>query len=196
MFKAVQCAAENQERPFLADQLNRRGQWATERRRLERFNIWLGLNGLMTIQFLTSPKPPLCTIQRKITVASCNETLLNSFIQKRKISEANMTRVAAFIVAATLIAAPAFAGTYSAKPVAAPTAGKIIGKDISWTCAGGSCRGSTEASRPLVLCQDLAKHAGRIESFTADGQALSAEQLAKCNTAAKGGDAPALAKVN
>ena len=107
-----------------------------------------------------------------------------------------MTRVAAFIVAATLIAAPAFAGTYSAKPVAAPTAGKIIGKDISWTCDGGSCRGSTEASRPLVLCQDLAKHAGRIESFTADGQALSAEQLAKCNTAAKGGDAPALAKVN
>ena len=100
-----------------------------------------------------------------------------------------MTRVAAFIVAATLIAAPAFAGTYSAKPVAAPLP-QIIGKDISWTCAGGSCRGSTEASRPLVLCQDLAKHAGRIESFTADGQALSAEQLAKCNTAAKGGDAP------
>lgn len=107
-----------------------------------------------------------------------------------------MTRIAAIIAAATLVAAPAFAGTYSAKPVAAPSTAKIIGKDISWACAGGTCRGSTEASRPVVLCQDLAKHAGRIESFIADGQALSDEQLAKCNTAAKDGGAPALAKAN
>lgn len=106
-----------------------------------------------------------------------------------------MNRVAAFIAAAAL-AAPAFAGTYSAKPVAAPATAKIIGKDISWNCAAGACRGSTEASRPLVLCQDLAKRAGRIESFVADGKALSDEQLAKCNSAAKGGDAQELAKVN
>ena len=66
-----------------------------------------------------------------------------------------MTRVAAFIVAATLIGAPAFGGTYSAKPVAAPTAGKIIGKDISWTCSANGCQGATETGRPLVLCQDL-----------------------------------------
>lgn len=107
-----------------------------------------------------------------------------------------MTRVAAFIAAATLFAAPAFAGTYTAKPVAAPAASKIIGKDISWACSADGCRGSTESSRPLVLCQDLAKRAGRIESFAADGQQLSAKQLAKCNSAAKSGAPAELAKVN
>jgi hypothetical protein len=106
-----------------------------------------------------------------------------------------MNRVAAFIAAAAL-AAPALAGSYSAKPAAAPAAGKIIGKDISWTCTADGCRGATEASRPLVLCQDLAKHAGRIESFVADGKALTEEQLAKCNSAAKAGGSTELAKVN
>jgi hypothetical protein len=106
-----------------------------------------------------------------------------------------MNRVAAFIVVATL-AAPAFAGTYSAKPVAAPTSAKIIGKDISWNCTADGCRGSTEASRPVIICEDLAKRAGRIESFVADGKQLTAEQLAKCNSAAKDGVVPALAKAN
>jgi hypothetical protein len=106
-----------------------------------------------------------------------------------------MNRVAAFIAVAAL-AAPAVAGNYSAKPASAPAATKIIGKDISWNCTDGSCRGSTEASRPVIICEDLAKRAGRIESFAADGKELSAEQLAKCNTAAKDGAVPALAKAN
>ena len=104
-----------------------------------------------------------------------------------------MKRVAAFIAAAGFLAAPALAVTYSAKPAMAPASAKVIGKDISWACAGGSCRGSTEESRPLILCQDLAKRAGRLESFIADGQPLPADQLAKCNSAAKDGAAPALA---
>ena len=107
-----------------------------------------------------------------------------------------MNRVAAFIAVASFLAAPAFAASYSAKPVAAPAAAKIIGKDISWSCAGAMCRGSTEASRPLILCQDFAKRAGRLESFSADGTALSAEQLTKCNSAAKDGAPAELAKVN
>ena len=107
-----------------------------------------------------------------------------------------MTRFATLFGAAALLAAPAMAGTYSAKPIAAPTATKIIGKDISWTCGAGACQGSTDASRPLVLCQDLAKRAGRLESFVADGRALSADQLDKCNASAKGGAPEALAKAN
>jgi hypothetical protein len=106
-----------------------------------------------------------------------------------------MNRVAAFIAAATL-AAPSLAGTYAAKPVAAPAATKIIGKDISWACTANGCRGSTEASRPLVLCQDLAKRAGRLESFIADGRPLSSEQLDKCNGSAKGGAPAELAKAH
>ena len=106
-----------------------------------------------------------------------------------------MTRAAVFFAAATLLAAPSVAGTYSAKPAENPAASRIVGKNIAWNCAGGTCRGATELSRPLVLCQDLAKRAGRIDSFVADGQPLSAEQLAKCNSSAKGGPTE-LAKVN
>lgn len=101
----------------------------------------------------------------------------------------------AFLLAATVVAAPAFAATYSAKP-AVPAEGKIIGRDISWACGPAACSGNTDAGRPVVLCQDLAKHAGAIESFIVDGSALSADDLAKCNKYAKSGAPAALAKVN
>ena len=107
-----------------------------------------------------------------------------------------MTRFATLFAAATLLAAPALAGSYSAKPIAASAATKIIGKDISWVCGPDACRGWTDASRPLVLCQDLVKHAGRLQSFVADGRALSAAELDKCNASAKDGAPKALAKVN
>ena len=106
-----------------------------------------------------------------------------------------MFRVAAFLAAATLFATPALAGSYAAKPVVAPAASKIVGKNIAWTCAGGTCRGSTELSRPLVICQDLAKRAGLLESFAANGRALSAEELARCNASARGGSTE-VAKAN
>jgi hypothetical protein len=105
-----------------------------------------------------------------------------------------MTRFASIFAAAALLSAPAMAGTYSAKPIAAPAAAKIIGKDISWVCGPDACQGSTDASRPLVLCQDLAKRAGRLQSFIADGRALSAAELDKCN--AKAGAPTALANAN
>lgn len=105
-----------------------------------------------------------------------------------------MTRFASIFAAAALLSAPAMAGTYSAKPIAAPAATKIIGKDISWVCGPDACQGSTNASRPLVLCQDLAKRAGRLQSFVANGRALSAAELDKCN--AKAGTPTALAHAN
>jgi len=107
-----------------------------------------------------------------------------------------MTRFASIFAAAALLGAPAMAGTYSAKPIAAPAATKIIGKDISWVCGPDACQGSTDASRPLVLCQDLAKRAGRLQSFVADGRALSTAELDKCNASAKDGAPKALANVN
>lgn len=105
-----------------------------------------------------------------------------------------MTRIAALIAASALAAAPAAAATYSAKPLAAPSNAKIIGKDISWTYSGGSFHGSTETGRALVICQDLAKRTGRLESFTADGQPLGTAELDKCN--AKAGPPTALAHAN
>jgi hypothetical protein len=107
-----------------------------------------------------------------------------------------MTRIAVLIANSALAAAPAAAATYSARPLTAPTNAKIIGKDISWACGATGCTGSTDSSRPLVICQDLAKRAGRLGSFTADGRALDAAELDKCNAKAAGGAATELAHAN
>ena len=82
-----------------------------------------------------------------------------------------------------LAGAPAAAATYSAKPVV-PTTERIIARDIVWNCGPAACQGSTEDSRPAILCQSLAKKAGRIESFAVDGRAFAAAELDRCNAAA------------
>ena len=108
-----------------------------------------------------------------------------------------MTRFAPLFAAAALLASPALAGSYTAQPAAAPTAKRIMGRDSAWTCGPAACQGKTELSRPIVLCQDLARRAGRIDRFTVDGQSLAAADLDKCNTVAKGSaTAPALANAN
>ena len=98
-----------------------------------------------------------------------------------------------FIVsAAALASTPAFAASYAAKPVN-PTTERFIARDIVWTCGPAACQGSTQESRPAVLCQSLAKHAGRIESFTVDGRAFGSAELEKCNAVAKSRPNAALA---
>ena len=103
-----------------------------------------------------------------------------------------MTRTFA-LLAALAIAAPASAATYAGKPVA-PAEGRIVARDIVWNCGADSCRGSTEESRPQVLCQSLAKKAGRLENFAVNGRAFAEADLAKCNAAAPQGSQPALAQ--
>jgi hypothetical protein len=83
-----------------------------------------------------------------------------------------------------LAASPAAAATYSAKTTA-PAAAKIAARDVLWVCSSHTCTGTTPNSRPLVLCQGLAKQAGRIESFLVDGRDLSASDLERCNASAK-----------
>ena len=98
-----------------------------------------------------------------------------------------MNRVAAFIAAAASCRSRFrrhLFGQAGRRPSRKP---RSSARTSAGPAAADACRGSTEASRPLILCQDLAKRAGRIESFAADGRALSAEQLAKCNSAAKDG---------
>jgi hypothetical protein len=106
-----------------------------------------------------------------------------------------MTRMIHLFAAAALLApAAAGAATYSAKPAVPVTAKRIIARDISWACGPEACAGATDNGRPVVLCQGLAKKAGRIESFLVDGRALGAVDLDKCNAAAKGAAPSALAR--
>ena len=103
-----------------------------------------------------------------------------------------MLRPLFVLSAVALAAAPAVAGTYSAKPTA-PTTNRFVTRDITWNCGPDACLGSTEQSRPAVLCQSLAKRAGRIDSFVADGRAFTAAELDKCNASAKAQKASPLA---
>jgi len=107
-----------------------------------------------------------------------------------------MTRLTTLIVAAAaFVGAPAAAATYSAKPAVQPEQSRIIARDISWTCGPDACQGRTAESRPAVLCQGLAKRAGQLTSFVANGRPFGDAELAKCNLSAKRGGASAAAQV-
>ena len=103
-----------------------------------------------------------------------------------------MLRSVLTVCALAALAAPAVAANYSAK-LAGPANGHIVARDINWACAGASCQGTTEESRPAVICQALAKQAGRLESFAVDGRAFGEADLGKCNASAKAEPAKALA---
>ena len=103
-----------------------------------------------------------------------------------------MLRPALAFTALALAAAPASAATYSAR-LLAPTDGRFITRDIVWQCGPAACVGATENGRPLTLCQSLAKRAGRVDTFIANGRAIGAAELDRCNASAKPGSAPQLA---
>jgi hypothetical protein len=91
-----------------------------------------------------------------------------------------------------MAATSASAGSYSGKPVS-PASGRLITRDIVWTCGPAACQGSTQESRPAVLCQSLVKRTGAVESFMVDGRAFDAAELRRCNAAAKAAPTQALA---
>jgi carboxylesterase type B len=95
-------------------------------------------------------------------------------------------------LSALLAATSAGAASYSAT-LSAPASGRLIARDIVWNCGPAACQGSTEESRPLVLCQSLAKRAGRIDSFIVNGRAFTGADLERCNASAKREPASALA---
>jgi hypothetical protein len=96
------------------------------------------------------------------------------------------------ITAIALTTAPAAAASYSAT-LARPTTVRFIARDISWSCGPAACQGATDLSRPVVLCQSLAKRAGRVNGFLTDGRALSAAELESCNAHAATASASAIA---
>ena len=86
------------------------------------------------------------------------------------------------------LAAPALALAphYQAEPTVAPAAAKLALRDTLWRCGEGGCAATqASASRPAIVCSVLASEIGTLRSFTAAGQPLSAEALAKCNARAK-----------
>lgn len=93
----------------------------------------------------------------------------------------------AFIALSTLAAAApslAAAPTIEAQ-LASPADGRIITRSGAWACTDAGCTTRSAESRPAVMCELLAKEAGRIETFAVDGVAFDADKLAKCNRKAR-----------
>ena len=100
--------------------------------------------------------------------------------------------LASFSTAFLLISAtttPAFAAApmYKLIPATAVASFKsvVVGETL-WRCGPTGCVAAESNSRPAVVCAQAARKVGKIESFTANGTAFSADELAKCNEKAKG----------
>lgn len=75
-------------------------------------------------------------------------------------------------------------GTYSAaltNPLAAPRQRIVDG--VLWKCTTAQCSGTAEGSRPVLVCQRIARTFGAVSRFTTPTGELSGEELARCNMA-------------
>lgn len=71
---------------------------------------------------------------------------------------------------------------YSARlaaPLAAPK--QTIINEALWKCAGDACTAPGGGSRPVLVCQQVARKFGEVAAFTSPMGTMSAEELAKCN---------------
>ena len=85
-----------------------------------------------------------------------------------------------------LVATPVFAqGYFSAEPVTPPADQRFVARENVWQCNGAACSSARSASRPAIVCSTLVRQVGALKSFTVDGRALAAEELADCNSRAR-----------
>ncbi|MDP3674063.1 MAG: hypothetical protein Q8R44_03045 [Novosphingobium sp.] len=84
---------------------------------------------------------------------------------------------------ATISPAQAAGTAFYQVQLAAPLDGARteIQNGVAWKCQGDTCRGSQGTSRAEIVCARLARKLGEVASFTARGETLDAEGLAKCN---------------
>ena len=67
-----------------------------------------------------------------------------------------------------------------------PKTAHVIIDGAAWRCSGDTCRATGgESQRPLRACRRVVAELGAVTAFTWQGQALSADDIAQCNTAAK-----------
>ncbi len=97
----------------------------------------------------------------------------------------------AVLMTATLFAAPAALAQSQAASSLTLVAGKapvdkLILDSAVWTCVEGTCTATGGKSLPaLRVCKRVVAKLGAVSSFRWQGQDLSAEAVATCNTAAQ-----------
>jgi hypothetical protein len=94
--------------------------------------------------------------------------------------------VIAAAAAVSPVAAQARVAAYdTATPAAAPAEASYVTSNTIWSCNGGTCIAQKAADRPQFVCERIAKSVGKLDSFSAGGEALDAQALAKCNAKAR-----------
>jgi hypothetical protein len=91
----------------------------------------------------------------------------------------------AFAAAAVTFAAPTAAADgpshYRAELAAPAEKARVVAGGLLWLCEGTECRAGKDNSRPLTVCRKLARETSAIARFSAEGEELSADELARCN---------------
>jgi len=86
-----------------------------------------------------------------------------------------------FGVATAPAPANAFDGHYYRAEFNQPVeAGTEVIRGTAWACKGNVCVANKGTSRPVIMCQRLAKKMGDVATFTVEGEALEGKKLAKC----------------
>uniref|UniRef100_UPI0035CB36E2 CC_3452 family protein n=1 Tax=uncultured Sphingomonas sp. TaxID=158754 RepID=UPI0035CB36E2 len=76
-------------------------------------------------------------------------------------------------------------GYYAATPVTAPAKTMLITNGTVWKWTATAFTANKGPQRDGIVCEMIAQRAGKLSSFTAAGQPLDADALAKCNARAK-----------
>ncbi|HEY0042999.1 MAG TPA: hypothetical protein VGB62_00485 [Allosphingosinicella sp.] len=99
------------------------------------------------------------------------------------------TLASAFLALASLAAMPAPAAAagahYRAELVSSSGESRLMAGDLVWRCSQATCTAAKSNSRPAIECAAFVRKAGAVRSFSAAGEALSPEQLEKCNARAR-----------
>lgn len=98
-----------------------------------------------------------------------------------------MLRSSLILAVAFIFTGPALASTFTvetATPVAENE--RIIAEKVVWSCEGTTCVAELDRKKVSVRsCKRIAKKVGEITAFTNVKSALTAEEIATCNEAAK-----------
>lgn len=87
---------------------------------------------------------------------------------------------------AAITPAPAYAangGAYYTAELATPAdEARVVASGVAWHCEGTTCIAAKGTSRALRICRGINREFGEVVSFTAGGELLSEDELAKCNS--------------
>lgn len=61
----------------------------------------------------------------------------------------------------------------------------VVIDDVLWTCKDQSCSTGHAGSKPLILCEKIARRIGRLTSFAVGTVPFDDDALAKCNMHAR-----------